>query len=113
MRFTIIVLYGGLLYLFRKLIGSDNEILAPMKNQVTFFFAVTISAMLVRLVNEIALDWIFFKDEQLEVPTRKARKAFFWLGVLNMFSDLAFSGLIINYLMTTNSQREEEESETP
>ena len=60
--------------------------------------------MLVRFVNEIALDWIFFKDEQIEAPTKKARLSFFWLGVLNMLSDLAFSVLIINYLMNTNNQ---------
>ena len=59
--------------------------------------------MLVRFVNEIALDWIFFKDEKIEAPTKKARLAFFWLGVLNMLSDLAFSVLIINYLMNTNN----------
>ena len=61
--------------------------------------------MLVRFINEIALDWIFFRDEEIELPTKKARKAFFYLGVLNMLSDLAFSVLIINYLMTTNAQQ--------
>ena len=68
--------------------------------------------MTVRFVNEIALDWIFFKDEEIEVPTHKSRLAFFWLGCITMFSDLAFSVLIINYLMNTNaSQREEQKVE--
>ena len=72
-----------------------------MRTQVNVFFSVAIVTMTVKLFTSLAEDAISFKLGNQEKVGAEATQYFIILGILNIASDLSFSGLIIYYLSTT------------
>ena len=78
-----------------------------MKSQLNVFFLVSITAMSLKLVAGVLEDWISFENEDDELVSETTFNYIFILGVMNLFSDLSFSGLILSYLMSS-AERERE-----
>ena len=62
-QLIVIVFYASLLYLFQRLIESENDVLAPLKCQLNVFFVISITAMLMKLVSGVTEIIISFKHD--------------------------------------------------
>ena len=73
-----------------------------LKFQVNLFFIVAIIAMILKLISGCIEDAISFKnkDKDESMLYNDEYRKFFWLGLLNLISDLSFTGLILSYLMS-------------
>ena len=80
-----------------------------MKNQVNLFFIVSITAMIFKLISGCIEDIIStqnrFEDETTLYSDQY--KNFFWLGIINLVSDISFSGLILSYLKSIGVRERE------
>ena len=77
-----------------------------MKFQVNLFFIVSIMAMILKLFSGLIEDIISYKNrDSTEISLFNSDfHKFFWIGVMNLISDLSFSGLIISYLVSIGNR---------
>ena len=101
LNIVLIGLYVTLLCLFIRLIKAENEFLEPMKAQVTIFFSVAISTMVLKTSAATYEVIVSLQNEEDDKVSEQMSTLFFWLGSVNMMADLSFTGLITYYLMTS------------
>ena len=72
-----------------------------MKAQVTIFFSVAISTMVLKTSAATYEVIVSLQHEEDDKVNQQMSTLFFWLGSVNMMADLSFTGLITYYLMTS------------